>query len=82
MRVQIVAEVPDEAMFWATSPDNQELVLRMLARTGAQAVVSSTVPSSALDRGWQLAKNTEYGIHLLADPGTDAAAALISQRVP
>ena len=61
-RVQIVADVPNEASFWSKSPDMQQAILRLLARTGAQLVVAPWIPKSAGERRWRLAGNTNYGL--------------------
>jgi hypothetical protein len=79
-RVDIVAEIPNQAAFWATPPDNQALVLHLLARIGAQAVVSSSVPPSALDQGWQTATDANYGVRALVPAADDAEARLRSHR--
>lgn len=80
-RVQIIAEVPNHASFWAKSPDTQQLLLHVLAQTGAQIVVSEGIPMSALDRGWRLAKATNYGVYVSSDDA-GADSELLSRHVP
>jgi hypothetical protein len=67
-RVQIIAQVPDDNGYWATSRDNQEAILHQFARTKAQVVVCSRcfrTPEAAAARGWQLAAGTDYAVRAL-----------------
>lgn len=66
-RVRIIADIADDRSFWAEPAETQALVLQILARTGAEAVVSQSAPFSAVGRGWRFAAGTRYGVRALAD---------------
>jgi hypothetical protein len=74
-RVRIIADVADDALFWAQPADDQALILQLLAQTGAQVVVSQSAPSDAVGRGWRFAPNTGYAVRALTDArGVDGLA--------
>jgi hypothetical protein len=79
-RVRIVADVPNETSFWSKSPEVQQVVLRLLARTGAQLVVAPWIPVSAHARGWRLAGDTNYGLLDLRQIDLEAGEPLLTSR--
>jgi hypothetical protein len=59
---KIVAEVPPEDItnFWAADASQKQDVLAWLASTGAKAVVTHSVPDTAMAMGWQRVPQTDY----------------------
>jgi hypothetical protein len=66
-RAQIIAEVPSERLFWASSPEVRKKIEGALAGTGAQAIVSWAPPTSELPPGWQRAAQPDYAVRPLTD---------------
>ena len=72
-RVSIIAEVyywpqrPETAVnnFWGADPASQEKVIRVLAETGASAIVSQQFEPVAGQAGWQRVGSTQYYIYRL-----------------
>ena len=60
--LKIVAEIPlgDESVFWTSSSETKQSVLRLLAGTGAKMVVTKNPPPSASKEGWILLGNTSF----------------------
>ena len=73
-RARIIAEVPDEASFWAKPVPTQQNILQVLARAGVEVVVASYLPPAALASGWHMAKFSRWGVfrlnELKLDQGT------------
>ena len=61
-RVRVIAEVPDEeaARFWAAGEDRKALVYQVLARAGAIAIITDSVPGPEAGQGWQEVKGGLY----------------------
>jgi hypothetical protein len=74
-RVQIVAEVPKDASFWAKPPALQGWILQSLEQAGAQVVVSAAVPPSALKRGWRIAGPDGFGVFWLGQESLNGRGA-------
>jgi len=72
-KVQIIAEVPNERSFWTTSPAVRELVLQLLARSGASAVVSPATPAAGVDDRWHVVQGTGYALLELNKIGRSVA---------
>jgi hypothetical protein len=58
----------DIAIFWAEGPEQKEKVYRLLAGTGARAVVAAQVPASDATSGWSRIGATEYYLRWLPRP--------------
>ncbi|PYR48999.1 MAG: hypothetical protein DMF89_13955 [Acidobacteria bacterium] len=68
-RVQIIAQVPEDLEFWRKSAEERALMLKVLARTGADAVVSSRIPMSGTPNDWVVVDGTNYAVRRLLDVG-------------
>ena len=76
-RVRIIAEVPNEASFWAQPAAAQQDILQVLANAGVSAVVAPHVPPTAIERGWHLTKYG-YGVYW---PDGDARRVAADQSI-
>jgi hypothetical protein len=65
--VQIIADVPNEVSFWAKSPEIRGEVIKVLARTGARAVIVPFVPRTAADPEWRQAPGCNYAVRWLTE---------------
>jgi hypothetical protein len=70
-KLKIVSTVMsrDTPAFWAETLEQKEVVYRLLAETGAKAVVAAQVPASDVENGWQRIGVTEYYLRWLSSPG-------------
>jgi hypothetical protein len=62
--VTIVAQVPADSVstFLASGPERRMETMRLLARSGAKAVVTNNLPPLLLREGWREVGNTKYFI--------------------
>lgn len=70
-KLKIVSTVMsrDTPTFWAETPEQKEEIYRLLAGTGATAVVSAQVPASDAGSGWKRIGATKYYLRWLSSPG-------------
>lgn len=71
--VRIIAEIPSEGTipFWTSSPVEQERILNLFGRSGANAVIAdSRIPANE-SASWQRIGNTNYFIHFFPSTGAD-----------
>jgi hypothetical protein len=67
-KLKIVSTImsPDTPAFWAETLEQKEEVLRLLADTGAKAVVAAQVPASDAGNGWERIGVTENYVRWLS----------------
>jgi hypothetical protein len=73
-RARIIAEIPNEASFWAKPVPTQQNILQVLARAGVEVVVASNLPPPALANGWHMAKFSHWGVFRLNELRPDLNA--------
>jgi hypothetical protein len=66
-RVRVVAETPDDCVFWTADANTQRAVLERARSAGARAMVSSTPPCVTPGEGWRLLPNTNVWYRSLTD---------------
>jgi hypothetical protein len=69
-RVEIAAEIPkdDVRTFWAATGEQKNEALREISEAGAKALLTTDVPSTAMDEGWKRIAGTQY--YILELPAT------------
>ena len=72
-RVKLSAEITDEDTlgFWAADQAERAEAVKWLAATGAKALVTRGVPSTAVSMGWRRVGDTEYYILMLPSLGNN-----------
>jgi hypothetical protein len=66
VRARIIAQVSDDLEFWRKSPDERALILRVLARAGAAAVVTSRIRTpDETGPDWVVVEGTHYAVRRL-----------------
>jgi len=68
-RVQISAEIPQEDVqtFWAATGSEKQQALDRLSASGAKALLTRNVPSTAISEGWTKIGETDYYVMQLLD---------------
>ena len=63
-RVRISAEIPEEEVlnFWAADRTQRAEAMKKLAATGARALITRDVPSTAMSMGWRRIADTDYDV--------------------
>lgn len=76
-RVRVVAQMPagEADLFWASDSAARSGMTRLLASTGARAIVTSSLPAWASRGAWRAVDATSYSVFLIRDAASPTAPA-------
>lgn len=73
--VKIVAEIPPEGafVFWTSSSEEQDRILKVFTKSGANVVVTDLSVPSVVSASWQRIGTTDYSMHPLLSVAQDGS---------
>lgn len=73
--VKIAAEIPTEGafVFWTSSPEEQDRILKVFTKSGANVVVTNLSVPSVVSASWQRIGTTDHSMHPLLSVAQDGS---------